>query len=78
LVVLYFLPGGLGQLVYSLRDRVLRRIADRRGILVPSLVADKREKTPEHAADETSLLRDALGAETVGQESAGHEPVGVG
>jgi branched-chain amino acid transport system permease protein len=68
LVVLYFLPGGLGQLVYAVRDRVLRRIADRRGILVPSLVADKREKTPEHSADESDLLREALG----------HEPVGVG
>jgi branched-chain amino acid transport system permease protein len=67
LAVLYFLPGGLGQLVYSARDRLLRRVAARRGILVPSLLADKREAEPEHAADETDLLRGALS-----------EPVGVG
>jgi branched-chain amino acid transport system permease protein len=42
LVVLYALPGGFGQLFISLRDRYLRRVANRRGILVPSLVADKR------------------------------------
>jgi branched-chain amino acid transport system permease protein len=41
--VLSVVPGGLGQLLYDLRDRVLRKVADRRGILVPSLVADKRQ-----------------------------------
>ena len=60
LVVLYLLPGGLGQLVFNGRDRVLRRIADRRGILVPSLVADKRTESGDHAADEVDLLRGAL------------------
>jgi branched-chain amino acid transport system permease protein len=61
LVVLYLLPGGLGQIVYSIRDAALRRIADRRGILVPSLVADRRtEEGDDHAADETDLLRGAL------------------
>jgi branched-chain amino acid transport system permease protein len=43
LLVLVLLPGGLGQLVYAVRDRLLRIVADRRGILVPSLVADKRQ-----------------------------------
>lgn len=42
LVVLYALPGGLGQLFISVRDRYLRWVAQRRGIIVPSLVADKR------------------------------------
>ena len=42
LVVLYRLPGGFGQLIFSVRDRYLRWVAERRGILVPSLVADKR------------------------------------
>lgn len=41
--VLSAFPGGIGQLVYNLRDRLLRRVADRRGIVVPSLVADKRQ-----------------------------------
>jgi branched-chain amino acid transport system permease protein len=67
LAVLYFLPGGLGQLVFGVRDRWLRRVAGRRGILVPSLVADKREQEAEHSADESDLLRGALS-----------EPVGVG
>jgi len=61
LVVLYFLPGGIGQLLFNLRDRMLRRVADRRGILVPSLVADKRvEETDDEPADEVDLLRGAL------------------
>jgi hypothetical protein len=62
LVVLYLLPGGLGQLVFSVRDRILRRVADRRGILVPSLVADKRVAEGEETQpdDEVDLLRGAL------------------
>jgi branched-chain amino acid transport system permease protein len=40
--VLQVLPGGFGQVVYSVRDRLLRVVADRRGLIVPSLVADKR------------------------------------
>jgi branched-chain amino acid transport system permease protein len=42
LVVLYALPGGFGQLFISARDRYLRWVANRRGVIVPSLVADKR------------------------------------
>lgn len=42
LVLLMFLPGGLGELVFRGRDRLLRLAADRRGLLVPSLVADRR------------------------------------
>ena len=41
LVVLMVLPGGLGSVLYRIRDAALRRIAARRGILVPSLVADQ-------------------------------------
>jgi branched-chain amino acid transport system permease protein len=39
-VLLMFLPGGLGEIVFRARDRVLRLIADRRGLVVPSLNAD--------------------------------------
>jgi branched-chain amino acid transport system permease protein len=39
-LVLMLVPGGLGSLVFKARDFVLRRLADRRGIVVPSLVAD--------------------------------------
>jgi ABC-type branched-subunit amino acid transport system ATPase component/ABC-type branched-subunit amino acid transport system permease subunit len=38
LVVLLVLPGGLAELLYDARDALLRRLARRRGIEVPSLV----------------------------------------
>jgi hypothetical protein len=67
LLVLYFLPGGLWQLVINLRDRLLRIVADRRGILVPSLVADRREEEhDEHAPQEVELLKGALGGAPAG------------
>jgi branched-chain amino acid transport system permease protein len=40
IVILAFLPGGLGSLVFNFRDRMLRRVAIRRSIIVPSLFAD--------------------------------------
>ena len=42
LFVLLFIPGGLGSLVYGLRDSFLRRVAIRNRIFVPSLLADYR------------------------------------
>jgi branched-chain amino acid transport system permease protein len=62
LVVLLVLPGGLSQALNGLRDRALRLVADRRGIEVPSLVADRRTETPtdEHPPDEVGLLAGAL------------------
>lgn len=43
LVILMLLPQGLGGLMYQGRDWYLRRVAQRRRILVPSLLADARE-----------------------------------
>lgn len=40
LLVLYVLPGGLSQLIYQGRDRMLRAVARRRDVHVPSLVED--------------------------------------
>ena len=40
LVVLMFFPGGIGELVYRSRDFFLRQFAERKGVIVPSLVAD--------------------------------------
>ena len=44
--VLLLLPGGLAELVYRVRDNLLRAYAARRGIHVPSLVADSRVVDP--------------------------------
>jgi ABC-type branched-subunit amino acid transport system ATPase component/ABC-type branched-subunit amino acid transport system permease subunit len=41
LFLLTFAPGGLGSLYYRARDGWLRRLAERRDILVPSLLADR-------------------------------------
>ena len=58
LVILLVLPGGLGQALVMVRDRLLRRVAERRAILVPSLVADRR--TDDRPAEEAGLLSQAL------------------
>jgi branched-chain amino acid transport system permease protein len=63
LVVLLLLPGGLGGAALATRDRLRRAAPRRRGILVPSLLAD-RAHTPggedDHPADEVDLLAGAL------------------
>ena len=48
LLVLMIFPGGIGAALYDVRDAFLRRVAERRHLLVPSLVADARveEETP--------------------------------
>jgi branched-chain amino acid transport system permease protein len=60
LVILYLLPGGFGQALFAIRDRILRLIAARRGIVVPSLVADRAEAEEQQRADQSALLSDAL------------------
>jgi branched-chain amino acid transport system permease protein len=53
LVVLLFLPGGLAQGAYQVRDSFLRWVAERRAIVVPSLFADRRVET---GAGETDVI----------------------
>jgi branched-chain amino acid transport system permease protein len=63
LFILYFLPGGLWQFVHRQRDDYLRWVAQRRGLLVPSLVADKRvvdEAGEDRPQDETAVISGAL------------------
>jgi branched-chain amino acid transport system permease protein len=62
LFILLFLRGGLAQALVNLRDVGLRWVANRRGIVAPTLVADVRTPTPEddHAEDEVDLLVGAL------------------
>ncbi|MEY2425900.1 MAG: hypothetical protein QOI61_1472 [Actinomycetota bacterium] len=57
LVILMFIPAGLGSVLYSLRDNLLRVIARRRDIVVPSLLADVRVE------DEENLLEEEADAE---------------
>ena len=53
---LYFYPGGTAEANFQLRDKFLRRIANKHGILVPSLVADRRV---EPAEEESSAITSA-------------------
>jgi branched-chain amino acid transport system permease protein len=46
-IILMFLPDGVGSLIYRGRDRLLRELADRRNIVVPSLFADMAVKEDE-------------------------------
>jgi branched-chain amino acid transport system permease protein len=48
IALLLVLPKGLGSVVFATRDAILRRVAERRGIIVASLLADRRR---EPAAD---------------------------
>jgi hypothetical protein len=41
-ILLLFMPGGLGEVCYRIRDAMLRRVADRYHIDVPSLTGDRR------------------------------------
>jgi branched-chain amino acid transport system permease protein len=50
-LVLLFLPGGLAEGLYQLRDTFLRWVAKRHDLLVPSLVADRRIETGEDQQD---------------------------
>jgi branched-chain amino acid transport system permease protein len=44
-------PGGLGQITFGLRDKYLRWVANRRGLVVPSLLADKRVVTDDEVVE---------------------------
>ena len=73
LLLLWMLPGGLAQVFYSARDSVLRAIAERRSLVVPSLVADVARPTPTRlrVANDTTLgLADAPAlTESEGEEA---------
>jgi branched-chain amino acid transport system permease protein len=60
LFLLILLPGGLGEAFYRVRDNILRRIAARHGIVVPSLVADvlvERDDAPPPIDEALERLR---------------------
>jgi hypothetical protein len=49
LLLLYAFPGGLAQIFYGTRDALLRWLAERRRLIVPSLIADVRVDAPTEA-----------------------------
>jgi branched-chain amino acid transport system permease protein len=49
LLLLYAFPGGLAQIFYGTRDALLRWLAERRRLIVPSLIADVRGDAPSEA-----------------------------
>jgi hypothetical protein len=64
LLVLMIVPGGLGAVLYDVRDWFLRKVALRRAIVVPSLLADSRTPDavpiPETAVEEAEDVADAV------------------
>jgi branched-chain amino acid transport system permease protein len=69
LLVLLIVPGGLGQVVYDLRDTWLRRVARHHAVMVPSLLADGR--TGGRDADADAGLDDASEPGQTGASSTG-------
>jgi branched-chain amino acid transport system permease protein len=56
LLLLMFLPEGLGGLLYDIRDGILRRVAHRRNLVVPSLLADMRIEREQAEVDLSGVL----------------------
>jgi len=62
LILLWVLPGGLAQVFYGVRDAALRWIAERRGLVVPSLVADVKAAEPAFGAQTAMIPAEATAA----------------
>jgi branched-chain amino acid transport system permease protein len=86
LLLLYFVPGGLAQVAYGARDNLLRYVARRRSIVVPSLLADTDGDRTAAATEvaEAGILSAALASVAAevpsGKDGADSEaaPKGVG
>jgi branched-chain amino acid transport system permease protein len=68
LLVLMILPGGIGAAIADVRDAYLRWVANRRGLLVPSLVADRREDPVEVPASSVEAAVEAAESEPVPEQ----------
>jgi branched-chain amino acid transport system permease protein len=79
LLVLLLMPSGFGGVLADVRDGALRRIALRRGLVVPSLLADVRVEELAEAPPEEDVLAAAgeLAEEAEEAEAAEPEPAGV-
>lgn len=74
LLILLVLPGGLGAGMYRLRDETLRWIAKRRGIIVPSLLADIRQEDTLPEEPEVELGEVLAGVEAQSPNGDGARP----
>src|SRR5439155_14090905 len=84
LLILNFLPGGLAEGVYRIRDMILRKVAQRHNLHVPSLVADALvvetaetehvvEESAEHElSDEPAIRCPACGERVLVEEAVAH------
>ncbi|HMC41360.1 MAG TPA: hypothetical protein VKI20_00015, partial [Acidimicrobiales bacterium] len=72
LLLLYVVPGGLAQVFYATRDGLLRWVAQRRGMVVPSLVADVRTEQPAREAD--LMVAAAAAVEQAAEAAAIEDP----
>jgi branched-chain amino acid transport system permease protein len=63
LLVLMIFPGGLGAVLYEVRDWYLRKVAERRQLIVPSLVADQRVEEPAAPIPEAAFTAATHAAE---------------
>jgi branched-chain amino acid transport system permease protein len=77
IVVLLVIPGGFSQLFYAARDRLLRLIADRRGLIVASLVADMRVTTPPGTTAEAPQLQSSEESEVDISSAFEHAAMGM-
>ncbi|MDQ6697171.1 MAG: hypothetical protein M3Z46_06905, partial [Actinomycetota bacterium] len=75
LFVLMLLPGGLGNLLYRGRDAALRRLARRRGIVVPSLSGDSQVPG---SSDWPLSMSDAVATRDGGREAVASADGAVG
>jgi branched-chain amino acid transport system permease protein len=78
--MLQVLPGGIGQVVYGVRDSILRAVAGRRDILVPSLLADKRRGAEAERPDDllSSIAAGGPDGAAITTEQPVAVPTGVG
>jgi branched-chain amino acid transport system permease protein len=63
LLILLFLPGGLAEGMFRVRDNLLRRVARRRNLHVPSLIADSRVEALEAEAEQRAIAAAATTSE---------------
>ena len=63
LFVLNFLPGGLAEGMFRVRDNFLRRVALKHNIHVPSLIADSLVEEEVHEAEEHAIAAAAITVE---------------